>query len=213
MLKYILFDLDETLYPTTNGLMQLIGDRMREYIVGKYGMSRDEAHTLQKRYWNEYGTTLRGLYVERHIDPAEYLQFVHNVPLRDFVAPDPKLRAVLERIPQEKVILTNADAPHARRILDILGISDLFTRVFDVVCFDYQCKPAPIVYESLLKMLPARGEECVLVDDLARNMPPARALGIHTILLGNQGEADAHIETIYEVADAIANLTSNEPQP
>ncbi len=213
MLKYIIFDLDETLYPTTNGLMQLIGDRMREYISRKYGMQPDEARALQKRYWNEYGTTLRGLYLERQIDPADYLQFVHDVPLRDFVAPDPKLRAVLERIPQDKVILTNADAPHARRILDILGISDLFTRIFDVVCFDYQCKPAPAVYERLLDLLPAQGEECALVEDLPRNLPPAHALGITTILLGNQGEADVHIETIYDVAGAIAKLTSNEPQP
>jgi putative hydrolase of the HAD superfamily len=209
MLKYAIFDLDETLYPTTNGLMQTISNRMREYIVRKYGLSPEEAHALQKHYWNEYGTTLRGLYLERKIDPAEYLRFVHDVPVREFVAPDPKLREVLERIPQDKVILTNADAPHARRILDTLGLADQFTRIFDVVCFDYECKPAPVVYERLLQMLPARGEVCVLVDDQARNLVPARALGLKTILLGNNGEADAHIATIYEVADAIAALDTH----
>ncbi len=210
MLKYARFDLDETLYPTSNGLMQTIGDRMREWIMREYGLDADEALHLQKRYWKEYGTTLRGLYVERHIDPAGYLKFVHDVPLADFIAPDPKLRAVLERIPQEKVILTNADTAHARRILDVLGVSDLFTRVFDVVCFEYQCKPARVVYERVLEMLPARGDECVLVEDAARNLPPARALGIKTILLGNPGESDAHIENIYQVADAIAKLAADE---
>ena len=209
MLKYALFDLDETLYPTSNGLMQTIGDRMREWIMREYGMGPEEAHDLQKRYWKEYGTTLRGLYIERHIEPAGYLKFVHDIPLANFIAPDPKLRAVLERIPQEKVILTNADVPHARRILDILGVSDLFTRVFDVVCFDYQCKPAAVVYEKVLEMLPALGDECVLIEDAARNLPPARALGIKTILLANdgaEGESDARIENIYEVGEAIARL-------
>ena len=210
MLRYILFDLDETLYPTNNGLMQTIGNRMRQFIMDKYGLAPDEAYALQKRYWDEYGTTLRGLYLERHIDPLEYLDFVHQVPLADFLGPDAKLRAILESIPQEKVIMTNADSEHARRILEILGVADQFTRVFDVVCFEFDCKPARSVYERVLQMLPARGEECALVDDLARNFPNARDLGIRTILVGSQGDSDVRIETIYQVADAIAGL-ENEP--
>lgn len=206
MTTYILFDLDETLYPTSNGLMQTISDRMRLYIVEKYALAPDAAHDLQKRYWNEYGTTLRGLYLERHIDPLEYLKFVHNVPLKNYVAADPRLRSVLTEIPQEKVILTNADAPHARRILEILGIGDLFTRIFDVVCFEYECKPALAVYERLLEILEVPGSECVLVDDMARNLPNARKLGIKTVLVGSKGEADACIESIYQVADAIRAL-------
>lgn len=206
MLKYILFDLDETLYSTSNGLMQTISNRMRQFIIEKYSLPPEEARALQIRYWNEYGTTLRGLYLERHIDPSEYLRFVHDVPLNDFIGPDPRLRAVLESIPHEKVILTNADAAHARRILDILGVSDQFTRIFDVVCFDYECKPARTVYERVLQMLPALGQECVLVDDMVRNLPTARDLGIKTILVGNQGESDMHIDTIYQVAGAIVAL-------
>lgn len=206
MLKYILFDLDETLYSTSNGLMQTISNRMRQFIIEKYSLPPEEARALQIRYWNEYGTTLRGLYLERHIDPSEYLRFVHDVPLNDFIGPDPRLRAVLESIPHEKVILTNADAAHARRILDILGVSDQFTRIFDVVCFDYECKPARTVYERVLQMLPALGQECVLVDDMVRNLPTARDLGIKTILVGSQGESDMHIDTIYQVAGAIVAL-------
>ncbi len=206
MLRFALFDLDETLYPTTNGLMQMIGERMRLYIMQRYGLGAEEARVLQKQYWRDYGTTLRGLYIERHIDPQEYLRFVHDVPVRDFVAADPRLREVLGGIPLEKVIVTNADAPHARRVLEVLGVSDLFTRVFDIVCFEYVCKPATEVYESVLKQLGARGDECVLIEDMARNLPTARALGIRTILLGSEGESDEHIASIYEVADAIARL-------
>ncbi len=210
MLRFILFDLDETLYPRTNGLMQMISVRMREYIMRRYNLSREEAGTLQKHYFSHYGTTMRGLYVERQIDPQEYLKFVHDVPVEDFVRPDSKLREVLQRIAEEKVIVTNADVPHARRVLEALRISDLFTRIFDVVSFEYECKPAPAVYTRVLKALGARGEECVLIDDAARNLAPARAHGIHTVLLGGEGEADEHIESIYQVADAIARLESHE---
>lgn len=209
MLKYILFDLDETLYPTANGLMQTIGGRMRQFIIEKYGLAPEEAFTLQKRYWDEYGTTLRGLYLERHIDPREYLDFVHAVPLTDFIGPDLKLRAVLERIPQEKVIMTNADAEHARRVIDILGVKDLFTRIYDVVFYDYDAKPARPVYERVLNDLPARADECVLVDDMARNLPNARELGIKTVLVGGQGESDVCIQSIYDVADALAQMDAD----
>src|ERR687885_2675398 len=110
MINYVLFDLDETLYPSANGLMQAIGNRMREWIVSNLALSPDEAHALQKKYWHQYGTTLRGLYVERQIDPAPYLQYVHDLHLPDYLVADPRLREVLARIPQEKLILTNADA-------------------------------------------------------------------------------------------------------
>jgi putative hydrolase of the HAD superfamily len=216
MLKFVIFDLDETLYPTTNGLMQTIGARMREFIVNKYNLSPEDARTLQNYYWNTYGTTLRGLYLERQLDPREYLEYVHDVPLANYLAPDPKLRVVLERIPQEKVILTNSDAPHTRRVLEHLGVADQFTRIFDIVSNEYECKPARTVYSRVLNSLGARGDECALVEDLARNIPPARQLGIKTILLGNiinastDALADAVIETIYEVAAALARLPTTD---
>ena len=208
MIQHVLFDLDETLYPSSNGLMPVIGSRMRDYIATHYGLPLDEAYALQKRYWVEYGTTLRGLYVERGLAPQEYLRYVHDVPVSEYVAPDPRLRAMLETIPQEKSIVTNADAVHARRILTALGVSDLFPRIFDVVFFEYECKPSAIVYERVLAALGARGADCALVEDMARNLPAARALGIHTILVGaaDATEADARIATIYEVTDALARL-------
>lgn len=209
MLRYVLFDLDETLYPTSNGLMPALSSRMREYIMAKYALSPEEAHALQKKYWAQYGTTLRGLLLERHIDPSGYLRFVHDVPLEDYLRPDPRLRAVLERIPQEKVILTNADARHAERTLAALGIADQFTRIFDVVFFDYECKPALVVYQRVLAALDARADECALVEDSARNLAPAHELGIKTILVGAEGAAGVIIENIYKVADAIEQLNAD----
>lgn len=209
MFKYILFDLDETLYPTTNGLMQAVGARMREYIQRKFNLSPEAAFELQKRYWNEYGTTLRGLYMEHQLDPAEFLAYVHNVDLTNFIHPDPRLREVLLKIPQEKLILTNADEPHARRVLERLGVADQFTRIFDVVCNQYECKPTPSVYSRALATLGVPGSQCVLVEDLARNLPPARALGVRTVLVYSPEcpvDADLCLPDIYGVAEAIKQL-------
>lgn len=216
MLRYVLFDLDETLYPTTNGLMKAVGQRIRQFIQDKYQLTPEDAERLQKRYWEEYGTTLRGLYTERQMDPTDFLAYVHDIDLTNYITPDLRLREVLRQIPQEKVILTNADTPHARRVLERLGVSDQFTRIFDVVSNEYECKPLPSVYSRVLQALGVTGSECVLVEDLARNLPPARALGIRTVLVYSPEcpvDADECIPDIYQVADAVKQLASREPFP
>jgi putative hydrolase of the HAD superfamily len=233
MLKYILFDLDETLYPATSGLMPAIGERMRLYLEQRYNLTPEVAHELQKRYWLQYGTTLRGLIVEREIDPKEYLDFVHDVEVSQFIQPDTRLRQVLASIPYAKVIVTNADAPHAERVLTQLGIADQFARIFDIVFMEFECKPARGAYERVLRALDVRGDECVLIEDSPRNLPSARELGIRTVLLLPPGvdpnvqptrrfidpaahnpntecpaEANVCIPEIYDVADAIRELSA-----
>lgn len=231
MIKYILFDLDETLYPASSGLMPAIGDRMRLYLEKRYDLDSEHAHALQKRYWLEYGTTLRGLMLEREIDPQDYLDFVHDVEVAQFVHPDERLHALLASIPYKKVIFTNADSPHAERVLNRLGIADQFTRVFDIVSVGFDCKPSRGAYEYVLTALEVRGDECILVEDSVRNLPAAREMGVSTILVLPPGsdpnvqpsrrfldpasqnkvaecppDANICIPDIYQVADAIQQL-------
>ncbi len=231
MIRYILFDLDETLYPATSGLMPAIGERMRTFLEQRYNLDPEVAHELQKRYWLQYGTTLRGLMLEREIDPQEYLDYVHNVEVAQFIQPDERLHKILATIPYEKVIMTNADAPHAERVLARLGVADEFTRIFDIVFMEFECKPARGAYERVLAALNARGDECILIEDSVRNLPSARELGIQTILLLPNGmdpqvqptrrfldpaaqdkpaecppDANLCIQEIYQVAEAIQTL-------
>ncbi|MCC7163877.1 MAG: pyrimidine 5'-nucleotidase [Anaerolineae bacterium] len=231
MIRYILFDLDETLYPATSGLMPAIGERMRIYLQERYHLDAEHAHALQKRYFNQYGTTLRGLMLEQKIDPQDYLGFVHDVDVAQFIHPDARLREVLGSIPFEKVIVTNADAPHAERVLARLSVADEFEQIFDIVFMQFECKPARGAYERVLEKLGVRGDECILVEDMARNLPAARELGIRTILLMDPRTADQTgawfldpaaearsrecpsdanmcIKEIYEVADTIQKLAN-----
>ncbi|MBI4675005.1 MAG: pyrimidine 5'-nucleotidase [Chloroflexi bacterium] len=234
MIRYILFDLDETLYPPSSGLMPAIGDRMRAFLEREYALSPEDAYDLQKRYWFEYGTTLRGLMLEHEIDPRHYLDFVHDVDVKQFIVPNPELNRILSSIPYEKVIVTNADVPHAQRVLNQLGIAAQFSRIFDIVFMEYECKPARGAYERVLRALNATGAECILVEDTARNLATARELGIRTILLlqpeartqpsarfadpaaqmkatACPPDADLCIEDIAQVGDAIAQLAFLPP--
>ncbi len=186
MFKYLILDLDETLYPRNAGLMAQIGQRIPLYMVVRMGFSPAEAETLRKRFFVQYGTSLRGLQLEYDVDAEDYLQFVHDVRLEDYIAPDPALDAMLGCIPLDKVIFTNADTAHARRVMDRLGVTHHFQRVIDIHAVGYYCKPYREAYEHVLDVLGVPGPACIMVEDSARNLVAAHELGMTTVLVDGQ---------------------------
>lgn len=179
------FDLDDTLYPSTSGLWLAIRGRINLFMHEQMGFAQDELEILREKYFREYGTTLRGLQANYHVDMDEYLSFVHDVPLQTYLHPDPELRSALERLPGRKFIFTNADSAHATRVINALGLDGLWDGIIDVHTMAPFCKPMP---ESFQLALVAAGDPkihtCVLLDDQARITRAARSLGIFTILVG-----------------------------
>ncbi len=220
MIKYLLFDLDETLYPFSTGLMQRINERMNAFMVQYVGIPEDQVSALRQSYWHTYGTTLRGLYVERHIDAQAFLNYVHDIPLDEYLRADERLDSLLSTLPQDKYIFTNAPADYARRVLRILGIERHFRDIFDINFIEYASKPAESAYQKVLSALGARGEECLMIDDSARNLAPAKALGIRTVLLNGRGTVqsdelqqgvDHTIAKIEELVDILSKLADRPP--
>jgi putative hydrolase of the HAD superfamily len=189
------FDLDDTLYPSTCGLWDAIRRRMTEYMVDRLDIPPDEVSELRQLYFEKYGTTLRGLQTHYQVDALNFLAYVHDLPLKSYLRPDPELRKLLDRIQVQKWIFTNADHNHARRVLSELGLSSCFDGIIDVCRLDYICKPNPESYRQAMKIAgetdPAR---CLFVDDSTRNLGPARELGFYTILIGSsEPDSSAHM--------------------
>lgn len=207
-LRYILFDLDETLYPRQAGVMQQIDRLMNQYLTERMGLAVDEARHMRRDYWQRYGTTLAGLRANHGIDAEEFLAYVHDFPLDRYLMPNGRLDEALARIPLEKVVFTNASREHARRVLDVLGIAHHFTRIYDVVAMAYLSKPNPAAYRRLLALLNAEGEECIMVEDSARNLASAKSFGIVTILVDGEPDAavDYVVREVEEVADVVQRL-------
>ncbi|MCS7016958.1 MAG: HAD-IA family hydrolase, partial [Gemmatales bacterium] len=141
------------------------------------------------------------------------LAYVHDLPLPDYLKPDPQLNAMLSRLPLTKAILTNADADHARRVLEQLGITRHFETIIDIRALNFVNKPRPEAYERALALLNAQAQECVLIDDLPQNLGPAQALGFITILVSHgRGNGrpplgvDYQVESILGVERVIAGL-------
>jgi len=212
MLKYILLDLDNTIYPPDSGLWEAIGGRINAYMVERLGMSPGEVDERREKYLSSFGTTLNALRHYHGTDPEEFLAFVHDLPLSDFLRPDQALDAMLARLRLRKVIFTNADAAHARRVLGRLGILRRIDRIIDIYALEFINKPDPRAYYRALELVSAHPEECVFVDDAVANLRPARRIGIRTILVGSNASLDGIDHAIARILDLEPLINRMAPQ-
>ncbi len=209
----LLIDLDETLYSPSAGVWDAIARRMDEYLHLRIGVPQEEIGALRRSLFTQYGTTLRGLQATRHVDVEEFLAFVHDVPLESMLQPDPALRDLLLRYPQRKLIFTNADRPHAQRVIARLGLEGCFDGIIDIYDIAPFCKPMIEAYQTALRL---SGEtdprRCVFIDDSPRNLAGARAAGIFTVQVGRpkpefehpKAAADAQIDHLIDLPKIIA---------
>ena len=178
-----IFDLDNTLYPAGSEFMSLMEDRMTVFVMRETGLARDEARALQERYRHEHGATLAGLMQHHGVDPEPFLTEVHDVSM-DSLRPDGAVRAGLERLPGRRLVFTNGDARHARRVLDHLGLADLFEDVFHIAAADYIPKPRVETFEKMIARHAVQPRRAAFFEDSERNLRPAADVGMTTILVG-----------------------------
>ena len=105
----LLLDLDGTVYPQHNGIWEEIGARMEKFMYERLALPISQIPHLRQEYYLKYGTTLSGLRKNYQVDEEEYLQFVHDIPLHQYLSPDYRLRNILTNLPQKKWIFTNSD--------------------------------------------------------------------------------------------------------
>ncbi|MEW6286934.1 MAG: pyrimidine 5'-nucleotidase [Chloroflexota bacterium] len=183
----IFFDLDDTLYPASSGLWQAIKERMTRYMTERMGLPADQVPALREQYYKTYGTTLRGLQAHHNVDTQDYLAYVHDLPLEEYLTPNPRQREIIASLPTRNLIFTNADVHHARRVLAVLQLDDLFETIIDVNAVAPYCKPMPesfAIAQDLADEPDPR--KCVVIDDLPRTTRAALSVGMASILYGTE---------------------------
>ena len=186
-----IFDLDNCLYPASAGLFSLIDERMGAYIERLLGCDAAEAKRVQKAHFHEHGTTLAGLMKEHRIDPHEFLEDVHDIPL-DRIGRDERLGRALGRLPGRKFVFTNGDAPYARRVLEAIGVHGQFDELHDIHASELRPKPDPHGYALLCERFGIDPGHALLADDMVQNLAPAKALGMTTVWVDNGSERGNH---------------------
>ena len=183
----LFFDLDDTLYPNSTGLWQAIKNRINIYMVERLNIPEKDAPQLREQYFKMYGTTLRGLQARHNVNAQDFLAFVHDLPLQDYLTPDPVQRDVIASLPHRKLVFTNADSAHARRVLTALNLNDLFESIVDIHAVAPYCKPMPesfAIAQDLSDEPDPR--KCVMIDDLPRTTRAALDAGMASILYGTE---------------------------
>ncbi|KAI2822041.1 hypothetical protein CBS115989_2352 [Aspergillus niger] len=178
------FDIDNCLYSKGCNIHDEMQKLINQFFIKHLSLNADDAHMLHMKYYKEYGLAIEGLTRHHKIDPLEFNREVDDaLPLDDILKPDPKLRRLLEDIDRSKVrmwLLTNAYVTHAKRVVKLLQVDDLFEGI--TYC-DYGnsplvCKPSQAMYERAEKEAGASStSECYFVDDSGLNCTHAAARG------------------------------------
>ncbi|KAK8467447.1 hypothetical protein PHAVU_007G056000 [Phaseolus vulgaris] len=223
----IIFDLDDTLYPSTTGIDRCVKRNIELFLIEKCGFSESKAAHLRVELFKTYGSTLAGLRALGYdITAEEYHSFVHGRLPYDSIKPDVQLRNLLCTIKQRKIVFTNSDRIHAMRALDRLGISDCFEQV---ICFEtinpnlpnstrpdefpVLLKPSLDAFRIALDAANVEPRRTLFLDDSVRNIAAGREMGLQTVLVGKtvkSKEANYAVEFVNNVAQAIPEIWANK---
>lgn len=128
-------------------------------------------------------------------------RYVHDIDLSP-VTRDPRLDAVLARLPGRKVVFTNGSVRHAENVMARLGVSALFDAVFDITAADYVPKPAAETYRRMAASLAIAPRRAMMIDDIPKNLGPAALMGMTTVWVRTNteyariGEVGEHVHHI-----------------
>ena len=182
-----IFDLDNTLYPSSARLFDQIDARMTGYIADKFDVDLVEARRIQKGYFHAHGTTLAGLMAEHDVDPHAFLDHVQDIEM-DVLEQNAPLAAAIAKLPGRKLVFTNADTPYASKVLAKLGLGESFEAIHDVHAMDLIPKPQASAYAGLCAAFDLDPATCLFAEDMARNLAPAKAIGMTTLWVDNGSE-------------------------
>lgn len=140
------------------------------YFVRHLGLSQSDAVLLHKTYYKQYGLAIEGLVQNHKIDPLDYNRQVDDaLPLETVLGPDPQLRRLLEDLDRTKIrpwLFTNAYINHAKRVVKLLGVDDLFDGLTycDYAAEKIICKPFEEMYRKAQEEAGiSSAEECYFV--------------------------------------------------
>ncbi|KAG0465777.1 hypothetical protein HPP92_019941 [Vanilla planifolia] len=229
----LLFDLDDTLYPSSIGISQECKKNIDDFLRMKCSLSQEEASSLRVELFKTHGSSLAGLMALGYdVHPDAYHSLVHGLLPYERIGPDPKLRELLLSITQPKILFTNSDRKHASRVLQRLGIEEeCFHRI---ICFETMnpelfelrpnstplqtppaviLKPFPAAFNAAISIAGFHPHRMLFLDDSESNISAAKSAGLCTAVVGRRTrtkEADYALETISGLRRAIPEIWCDE---
>ena len=206
-----LFDLDNTLHNASLHIFPRINRAMTDFIIRELAVDEAEAHRLRLNYWAQYGATLTGLVRHHGVDPHHFLEDTHHFPdLPAVLVHDRGTGHVLNKLPGKKILFSNGPARYAKSILRAMKIERHFDGLYAIEHLNFRPKPQTPAYLKLLKELQVPARRCILVEDTAINLKPAKALGMRTIWLSKSLRRPPYVDrTIRSLNELLGFSTSS----
>ena len=213
-LKWILWDLDDTLYAPIPGYIarkRILFVESYQHAVGG-DMSFDQAELELKRKLVEADGLILRIFKNLGVNPRDVLQRMADIDRTTLFTKDtglPVLFDELEACGLQHALITNNIRYTTRDILNLLGLSpERFE--FEITMDDVRnIKPDPEPFQRFLELSGAQPEQCVMVGDVpASDCIPAKHLGMHTILVRKRpavipSEVDIYLDDIYGIPQAL----------
>ena len=185
-ISHLLFDLDNTLYPSSSQMDAGITRRMLECVAEYFKCDFETAVELRKKNIIHFSTTLEWLRAEGFTDIEAFFAHVHPENEADELQHQQGLRDFLISLDYPKSILTNAPMEHAQRVLQKLGISDLFDNITDIRDAKLLGKPYPNSYCAAFEKSGTNLENTLFFDDMQKYTDGWTAMGGTAILIGDK---------------------------
>jgi len=97
-------------------------------------------------------------------------------------------------------------AHYIHRVLELLGIADLFEEIFTIEHADYRPKPDAHGFRRLFRRMRLNPSRCIMVEDTLANLKTAKKLGMKTVLVGalpkRPGCVDLSVKSVLELPRA-----------
>ena len=175
-----IFDLDNTLYSADSGIFQQVHDLMGKFVSNHLNIDIEDAKIIQKNYYKQHGTTLRGMMDNHGVDPDHFLAEVHKLDY-SIVGPNHKLNEELKKLQGRKIIYTNANMQHALDVLKRIELSNFFDEIYDIKMANYIPKPELAPYEQMVAQFDIETKSSAMFDDIAKNLVPAKNVGFTSV--------------------------------
>ena len=203
------FDLDNTLYPSSARLFDQINVLMSAYIMRTLGVGIADADRLRRDLWERHGTTMAGLVAEHEVDADAFLDATHRLDLSG-LAPDPELILAVQTLPGRKIVHTNGPRSHARAVLAARGLEGCFEQVIAVEDTGYRSKPSPAAFAQAWEKAGLDPSRAAMIEDHAENLREPRRHGMRTVWLATTEVEDRpdHVDlTITDLAGFLDRIS------
>lgn len=215
MIKYAIFDLDGTIFDSSEmwrklgaQYLTMLGKNPAPDLADKLGaLSVPEGAEYLRR---EYDISYSREEIARHITRMTEKFYLEQVSLKDGA---PKLLAALRAHCVRMSIATAGDVNLALSALDRLGIGKFFAGA--VSCSDYGAKTSPEVFFAAAELIYAVPEETIVFEDSLHAVRTAKKAGFVTAAVYDVGEknqeelkklADFYALSLGEFAENISEL-------